>query len=285
MLCRKPFVRGMEAFGCGQCMPCRFNTRRIWTHRIMLEALVHADASFVTLTYDKYNLPDGGSVVPRDMQLFLKRVRKNVGRCRFFGVGEYGDHSWRPHYHLALFGIGPDRAQDIQKCWRYGFSYTGTLTRDSAQYVAGYVTKKLTQVNEFTYEKLLHRHPEFARMSNRPGIGALAIDQVAQALLNRHGWDSIERNGDVPTALRSDGRMQPLGRYMRRKLREKMNFKEHGQTEEAAWKASAEMLVMYKDYLLDNPHALGLKQALLEKGKVKAQQLETKMKIKGIKPL
>ena len=64
MLCRKPFSKKGAQFGCGQCMACRINRRRIWTHRIMLEALVSPSASFLTLTYNKENLPDGGTLAP-----------------------------------------------------------------------------------------------------------------------------------------------------------------------------------------------------------------------------
>lgn len=95
-----------QAFGCGQCLPCRVNRRRIWTHRIMLEAAQYHDNSFVTLTYDEEKLPVDLSVTPRTLQLFMKRLRKVYpNRIRYFGVGEYGDQTMRPHYHLALFNF------------------------------------------------------------------------------------------------------------------------------------------------------------------------------------
>ena len=44
-------------FGCGQCLPCRVNKRRLWTNRIMLESMCHDDNAFVTLTYNDDNIP------------------------------------------------------------------------------------------------------------------------------------------------------------------------------------------------------------------------------------
>ena len=101
MLCRKPYVGPAGAFPCGQCLPCRLNRRRTWTHRIMLEAMCHGDNAFVTLTYEDDNVR---SLVPKDPQDWLKRIRKAVEplRLRYYLVGEYGDISERPHYHVAL---------------------------------------------------------------------------------------------------------------------------------------------------------------------------------------
>lgn len=248
------------SYGCGQCMPCRLNRRRIWTHRILLEALVHERSSFVTLTYSDDNLPEGGSLRPRDLQLFLKRLRKR-GSVRFFGVGEYGDQSFRPHYHVALFGYpvcSRGRTMHLnQRCcdvcavlkadWQLGGIDSGDLTLDSAQYIAGYVTKKMTSVDDV---RLSGRYPEFARMSLRPGVGAVAIPDVAAALSGEIGQREIANSGDVPSVLSHGRRRLPLGRYMREVLRRSLNVeKSDGKAE--AYRKSAEMLVLYKDYLLD----------------------------------
>lgn len=246
----------------------------------MLEALVHERASFYTLTYDDDNLPDAASVSPRHLQLFIKRLRKHRS-VRFFGVGEYGDASERPHYHLALFGLDstPDDAELVRRSWPSGHIYPGSLTVDSAQYIAGYVTKKMTQRDD---ERLQGRYPEFARMSNRPGIGANSIQSVAHALQDSKGWDKGLSDGDVPSMLKHGSRTLPLGRYMRTRLRKELGFEE-GEPDEVAYARSAEMLTMYQNYLLDEKAKgnipLGFKQALLEANKQKTLNMETRMKI------
>lgn len=61
------------------------------------------------------------------------------------------------------------------------------------------------------------RHQEFARMSNRPGIGADFMHEVASTLLQ---FNLDQSEADVPSALRHGSRMLPLGRYLKRRLRE-----------------------------------------------------------------
>jgi len=196
----------------------------------MLEAAQYDDNSFVTLTYNDDNLPADSSVSPRELTLFIKRLRKECdlkgyGRIRYFGCGEYGEKSGRPHYHLALFNYGPClrgrteahrasccvRCDIIARAWGQGKIDVGQLEQSSAAYVAGYVTKKWTSA-----KRLDERHPEFARMSLRPGIGLGMAHEIASHLL-QHKVD--ERMIDVPLSLQHGRAQWPLGRYLRRKLR------------------------------------------------------------------
>lgn len=212
-------------------MPCRINKRRVWAHRIILEASLRADNAFVTLTYDDEHLPPSQDVEPEILQGFLKRLRKNTGlKLRFYGVGEYGDETGRPHYHLALFGYpsclyGTTRhrmsrccpsCDGISNAWKFGRIEVGQLETASATYIAGYVTKKLTNRNDPWLEG---REPEFSRMSLRPGIGADFCDEIASTLLE-HGLD--ETLEDVPTSLQHGRKKWPLGRYLRQRIRERI---------------------------------------------------------------
>jgi len=194
----------------------------------MLEAAQYNDNTFATLTYSDENLPDDRSVSPREVQLFIKRLRFGYPvKFRYFAVGEYGEESGRPHYHLALFGYrgceyGITRKRShcclpcsrVQKAWPFGHVLLGQLTKDSAQYIAGYTTKKWTTPD---HPRLEGRKPEFARMSLRPGIGLGMMHDLASTLLE-HKLD--ERMIDVPTSLQHGSAKWPLNRYLRRKLRE-----------------------------------------------------------------
>lgn len=123
------FYRSMVAddsivIGCGQCMGCRMARSREWADRCMLELKYASCAWFVTLTYDDEHIPmsayadpDTGEVVGRcntlrrkDVQDFLKRVRKAFPDVciRFFGCGEYGPQTIRPHYHLIIYNLPLD---------------------------------------------------------------------------------------------------------------------------------------------------------------------------------
>jgi hypothetical protein len=223
--CKRPLVMGKgQAFGCGQCLPCRINKRREWTHRIMLEAQEHAENTFLTLSYNDENLPEDGSVVPRHVTLFMKRLRQHYAheRIRYYAVGEYGDRSERPHYHIALFGFrtcyrgqtDKRRADCCPRCsvvtttWGKGYAYLAGLHVESAAYIAGYTVKKWTAPDT---EQLDGRHPEFARMSNRPGIGGDYAHEVASTLL--------EHNiSHVPRALRHGSHIWPLGDYLCKRI-------------------------------------------------------------------
>lgn len=210
-------------------------------HRICLEASQYEDNAFVTLTYDDDHLPEGGTLVPRDLQLFLKRLRKSIEprKVRFFAVGEYGDETFRPHYHLGLFGhpgcrkgvsnfrrdgsccsvCDGLRAHWSDKRGPLGRVHCGQLSKDAAAYIAGYVTKKMTSADD---ERLEGRHPEFSRMSTRPGLGAGVMDEVASTMLT---YD-LEPE-DVPDSLQyTRGLHLPLGRYLKQQLRRRIGRSE-----------------------------------------------------------
>lgn len=89
----------------------------------------------------------------------------------------------------------------------------GTVETASAQYVCGYVTKKMTKADD---PRLDGRFPEFARMSLKPGIGADAMHEVASTLLQ---FDLETGMDDVPSSLRHGSRTLPLGNYLTRRLR------------------------------------------------------------------
>lgn len=192
----------------------------------MLESSLHGDSTFVTLTYDEEHLPHDNSLNPRELSLFLKRVRRGGNKIRYFGVGEYGDLSGRPHYHVILFGFPTcdwiitrkrdfccNKCEAIKSYWGLGQVMLGTAEQRSFHYVAGYVNKKMTSRGD---KRLDGRHPEFARMSNRPGLGYNVMHEVASELLE-YGLE--KRLIDVPIALRHGKVHYPLGRYLRRSLR------------------------------------------------------------------
>ena len=237
MMCIRPYMQGPVGFGCGQCFPCRVNRRRLWTHRLLLERFCHDEASFVTLTYDQDHLPWPGTLKPSDMSGFIKRLRRNVEpqKIRFYGVGEYGDSTWRPHYHLALFGLSPLAADMVEKCWsdqrgQIGLVHVGELTAESAQYICGYTVKKMTAHHDRRLTQWradgVNLYPEFARQSNRPGIGAKAMSVLADTVLTDFGLDEYIETGDVPSQLRHGGKKWPLGRYLREKLRKEIGVSE-----------------------------------------------------------
>jgi len=191
---------------CGQCIGCRLYRSREWAVRMMheVQSLREAGSMFLTLTYEDGSVPSDGSLDRGEFPRFAKRLRKRVGAFRYFHCGEYGEDNNRPHYHAAVFGYrDPDlyrwsasgsgfdllRSPVVEAAWQLGHVVVGEMDFASAQYVAGYVTKKL-QVSKMSSERDYRRwanryrrvdsstgeivevEPEFATASNRPGLGA-----------------------------------------------------------------------------------------------------------------
>ncbi len=129
------FGEKMEV-GCGQCLGCRLDYRRMWAMRITHEATMHeftGGNSFITLTYRDEGVCSikqwkDGKYVPKDWSLhkghfqrFMKRLRKAFPdqEIRYFYAGEYGRkckhgidvndvgcpfcNTGRPHFHACLF--------------------------------------------------------------------------------------------------------------------------------------------------------------------------------------
>lgn len=170
---------------CGKCINCRLNRAQAWAVRMTHEAQMHEENCFLTLTYaDKY-LPKDYCVSVKEMQKFIRRLKRKVKKpIRYFYVGEYGESNFRPHYHLIVFGYDfPDKvhwksdmgnriyiSEMLDKLWKKGFSTIGNVTFDSAGYVARYAVKKVLGKDSEDYYKGMT--PEFCNMSKRPkGIG------------------------------------------------------------------------------------------------------------------
>jgi len=249
---------------------------------MMLEAAQHGDNAFVTLTYSPENLPSDRSVCPREMQLFLKRLRKTSPKLRYFGCGEYGDTSRQPHYHLALFNhptchFGMSRysktseyccaaCDNVAKAWGKGHVFLGTLNPQSMAYIAGYVTKKMTKKD---HPDLEGRHPEFARMSLRPGIGHGMMFDLASTILEHN----LERNLiDVPMVLQHGKYQYPLGRYLRRNLRKLIG--RHPDTPRQALDAQKEKLRPLRETAYAN--STPFRTAILEKSLGRRIQIQAK---------
>lgn len=236
MDCASPSWMKGNLTPCRQCLTCRINARRVWQSRLMLESYSHEASCFVTLTYtpEEEEKLESHSLNPRHAQLWLKKLRKALSpsKIRHFTVGEYGDDSLRPHFHSAVFGMrtciyGRSRyfrqgklessccppCDLVRTSWGRGGVHLDELNPTSAGYICGYVTKKYTARNN---PALKGRTPEFARMSNRPGIGAIGLDKVAAKLLSQQSVRaSIQIRGAVPSVWRTPANgIMPFGKYL-----------------------------------------------------------------------
>lgn len=203
------FQRREAAFGkpgfihlpCGLCFGCKADRAREWAIRSYHEAQMHDESIFVTLTYAPQNLPPAGSLAPRDLQLFFKRMRRRGYSFRYFACGEYGDQRLRPHYHACMFGLGLEKQtiagrseaghpqyfnDDLSAAWSLGRATFADFHPDAARYTAHYTAKKLgsfaqERIDPETglkpYERMemsgeiVELKREFQRSSLKPALG------------------------------------------------------------------------------------------------------------------
>lgn len=98
--------------------------------------------------------------------------------------------------------------------WGNGDIEVRALDAAKCDYLAGYVTKKLTRKED---ERLGGRFPEFSRQSRRPGIGAASVPSMGD-VIERYVPGPVSLY-DVPHSIKLGEKDLPLGRYLRRKLR------------------------------------------------------------------
>lgn len=146
---------------CGKCLGCKEDQAKDWTTRLYCESLGYERSAFLTITYDDDNYPLDGKINKRDMQLFLKRLRNQGDKLRYFICGEYGGITKRPHYHAIIFGmdfrspyeqvIGENLFlyPDMEKYWNKGRVVIAPVTPASIAYVAGYAVKKIGDDDTF----------------------------------------------------------------------------------------------------------------------------------------
>lgn len=158
----------------------------------------------------------------KDGSIKTKNQRKPV---RYYHCGEYGEENQRPHYHAILFGHDfEDKlywkksysgeslyvSEKLNKIWGYGHCYIGSVTMESAAYVARYIMKKtngaaLDQVDAETglkpYElidqetgDIIKRQQEYTTMSLKPGIGTKWYEKYAGDVFPH---DNVVVNGRV----------------------------------------------------------------------------------------
>lgn len=155
----------------------------------------------------------------------------------------------------------------------------GELNKDTAQYIAGYVTKKMTSKDD---KRLNGRYPEFARMSLRPGIGATAVGDIADVVSSDFGLDDVSLNCDVPRALKIGKKSLPLGRYIRGKLRLAIGFGSSSPTEDSKKRFASEMRQLFTDaQALPSNTSKSLSQIIVDKYSQDMLNLEARTKMKN----
>lgn len=165
MVSAKSYKKGITSFSCGSCPECLKKKASRWALRAYYEAQEHEHNIAICLTYDQYVHDSRGNIIgervsdlsvkKRDVQLFIKRVRKKFGSdIKYIATAEYGKRTHRAHYHVVLFGVTFDdcvpykrskrgnliyKSNTLNKLWKHGICTVDALHVNSA--VARYCTK------------------------------------------------------------------------------------------------------------------------------------------------
>ena len=193
------------AVPCGQCVGCRLERSRQWALRCLHESKLYEENCFITLTFNDQHLPADWSLNHDHWVKFYKKLKSRVAYhvsdekaegIRFYMCGEYGTRYGRPHYHACLFNYDfPDKkykrvnqvgdkiytSELLDDVWGQadaGMCEIGSVSFESAAYVARYIMKKVTgdEADVYytyvdDYGEVHNRKPEYTNMSRRPGIG------------------------------------------------------------------------------------------------------------------
>lgn len=224
---------------CGKCIGCRIDYSRSWADRMTYHAIGKENVSwFITLTYNDDYINDLSfsenyglySLDYTHMDDFVKGLRNKFrdSQLDYFYSGEYGDGSFRPHFHMILYnaditdlvffklndnGDPIYTSETISSLWKNrGFVTVSRFSWRGAAYTASYVEKKRDgrKLCEYTAVGL---EPEKARMSRRPGLAYEYYCNNADALWKNYGL-SVDRT------VNSSGHLG-MPRYFRKLAEEK----------------------------------------------------------------
>lgn len=183
---------------CGKCPECQKDYYTQWATRGSRELERWPISLFITLTYNDEHLPADRSLNKKDVQDFIKRVKKHANSSkenpiRQIYCGEYGTKTLRPHYHVILFNLDFEdayhwrngdkgekifRSPTLEKLWPFGSSEFGIAQPGAIAYLFKYVLKKKTRKEkekplELVIDGEIHEVAhEFIEASRNPGIGA-----------------------------------------------------------------------------------------------------------------
>ena len=124
----------------------------------------------------------------------------------------------RPHYHAIIFGLELNdleyykenngnklyTSEFLTDTWGRGHVTIGQVTFESSSYVARYIMDKITgEQAEYHYYtrtdyatgEFIELHPEFIRMSNRPGIASEWYEKYKNDIYNNDEGTVIIRGG------------------------------------------------------------------------------------------
>lgn len=201
---------------CGKCAACLKDIQDEWVFRLRQEAKDATCSRFYTLTYDDDHFPKNGELCKSDVQLFMKRLRKELDKqkvkVRYFLVGEFGSKTKRPHYHAIMFYYDQDQklifTNDVLKIdqivcdtWQKGNILGSSADIERIVYCTKYI------LNRDPNKKEVYRNNHFMMCSRNPGLG--------NGFLEKHA--DYYHDNEI-TYVSENGIKQKMPRFYRKKI-------------------------------------------------------------------
>jgi len=197
-------LKSGQVVPCGKCADCIGMRRDDWFKRIYFEAYKSLYTLFVTLTYNDEHLPLAEIPVLNypDIQKYFKRLRKIGLQFKYFGVGEYGEHYARPHYHCLFFFQKEFDFNHLETKWMNGNVHVMNANEAMIKYTLKDMLKETDIFDGVS--RSLKPHIYCSK-----GIGISYVEQFEQW----HALRPLERNFMV-----FQGKSKRLPRYFRNKI-------------------------------------------------------------------
>ena len=160
--------------GCRECWQCRKRRVNDYVGRCIAESKFAKKTYAVTLTYGGDEGVNAVTLIYKDVQDFLKRLRKKY-KCRYIVTGEYGSAKGRSHWHIILFfqdnwpEVTSNKRVDW-KYWKHGFAYFQEPDWKGFEYCLKYVLKDQTS----------RQSDSHLAMSKKPPLGHEFFQQLAK---------------------------------------------------------------------------------------------------------
>lgn len=212
---------------CRKCLGCQLDRKNQWASRCLIEAREHKNNLFCTFTYDEKHVPL--ELNRKHWQDFMKRLRSAKQYAgepspRQYYRGEYGETTFRPHFHAILFncefldkiilywktkrgkrvyhacpGAVPYyTSPTLANLWSHGYVVVAPVCEQTMKYVANYLDKGVAPNASVK---------PFNGMSTRPAIGRAYFDRH----LNKDDFVGVVREFKLPS---------PFIKYYNRLLKE-----------------------------------------------------------------
>ncbi len=230
---------------------------------------------FITLTYSDETLPKtitgDATLRKKDLQDFLKRTRKNTP-LRYFAVGEYGDLSFRPHYHLAVFPATNAPYLEYAEKWEKGHTLVTELQPERCAYLARYTIKKFNKAQiECTDQNI---EPEWSIQSRKPALGYQMAKDISGYYQTRTGAELLATRGDIDQTIRMEGKNYPIGSYGVKIIREELGLGENFAERKIANPLLEKYFPLHRPFISDG-ETHRHQQARLKRGQTKKRRNET----------